>query len=82
MQCGMVKLTPEQQQAFLRQHPKAFTPEPGAWGRQGCTAVRLDQVDEDVLGEAVTLAWQNTRAVRESRRPTSGRTTKPRRRVT
>jgi hypothetical protein len=59
---GMVNLTPEQQQRFIRASPKAFVPEPGAWGRQGCTAVRLDAVDEETLGEALTLAWQNTAA--------------------
>jgi hypothetical protein len=56
---GMVKLTPDQQRDFLRDQPNAFEPESGAWGRQGCTAVRLDAVDEDALGEALTLAWQN-----------------------
>lgn len=56
---GMVKLTPDQQQEFLRDAPSAFKPESGAWGRQGCTAVRLAAVDEDVLGAALTLAWQN-----------------------
>jgi hypothetical protein len=56
---GMVKLTPEQQQAFVRDLPAAFKPENGAWGRQGCTAVRLGEVDEDTLGEALTLAWRN-----------------------
>ena len=56
---GMVKLTPDQQREFVRDHPAAFKPENGAWGLQGCTAVQLDAVDEDVLGEAVTLAWRN-----------------------
>jgi hypothetical protein len=56
---GMVKLTREQQQKFVREHPTAFAPENGAWGRAGCTSVRLDSVDEDLLGEAMTLAWQN-----------------------
>jgi hypothetical protein len=56
---GMVKLTPEQQQAFVRDAPAAFTPEPGAWGLQGCTAVRLAEIDDDLLGEALTLAWRN-----------------------
>lgn len=59
LQWGMVKLTPGQQQAFVRDAPAAFRPEPGAWGRQGCTAVRLDAVDEETLGEALTLAWRN-----------------------
>ncbi len=56
---GMVKLTPEQQQDFVRAHPAAFAPENGAWGRAGCTSVRLASVDEDTLGEAMTLARQN-----------------------
>jgi hypothetical protein len=56
---GMVSLTPEQQQTFIGDEPEAFKPEPGAWGRQGCTAVRLELVDEDTLGEALTLAWRN-----------------------
>ena len=54
---GMVKLSPGQQQEFMARSG-AFAPESGAWGRQGCTAVRLDQVDEESLGEAITLAWQ------------------------
>jgi hypothetical protein len=76
---GMVNLTPEQQQTFINDHPSVFAPESGAWGRQGCTAVRLDAVDEDVLGEALTLAWQNV-ALRTQARKTRGRATKPRRR--
>lgn len=56
---GMVKLTPEQQQDFVERHAAVFVPEKGAWGRQGCTAVRLDAVDEEDLGEALTLAWRN-----------------------
>jgi hypothetical protein len=59
---GMVKLTPEQQQRFVESHPGACTPESGAWGRQGCTRVRLDAVDEDTLGEALTFAWQECTA--------------------
>jgi uncharacterized protein (DUF1697 family) len=57
--CGMVKLTPDQQQDFVRRAPASFVPENGAWGRQGCTRVHLNAVDEDTLGEAITLAWQN-----------------------
>lgn len=64
---GMVKLTPDQQQEFVRQNPAAFKPENGAWGREGCTAVHLRTVDEDVLGEAMTLAWQATAAKRVTR---------------
>ncbi len=56
---GMVKLTPDQQRAFVKAKPDAFAPENGAWGRQGCTRVVLASVDEETLGEAITLAWQN-----------------------
>jgi YjbR protein len=62
-QAGMVKLTPAQQQDFMSSDSAAFVPASGAWGRQGCTTVRLDSVDEDSLGAAMTLAWQNTGAV-------------------
>jgi len=57
---GMVKLTPDQQRTFVRDHPATFLSENGAWGRQGCTRVRLKDADTEVLGEALTLAWQNT----------------------
>jgi hypothetical protein len=57
---GMIKLTPEQQQEFVRAHRGAFAPEKGAWGLQGCTAVRLATADEETVGEAMTLAWQNS----------------------
>ena len=56
---GMVKLTPDQQEQLMREHPEAFTPETGAWGLSGCTRVRLAAVEEEALGEALTLAWQN-----------------------
>ena len=56
---GMVVLTPGQQQQFTQDHAAAFTPESGAWDRSGCTRVQLDVVDEDTLGDAMTLAWHN-----------------------
>jgi hypothetical protein len=60
-QFGMVKLTPDQQALFIEDHPNAFAPEAGAWGRSGCTRVILKAVGEDALGEALTLAWRNTK---------------------
>lgn len=68
---GMVKLPPEQQREFIADHPEAFTPESGAWGRAGCTRVRLESVHEEALGEALTLAWRNTAHKGEPKR--SGR---------
>ena len=59
MQHGMVKLTPDQQQRFVAEARGTFEPEKGAWGLQGCTAVRLEAADEELVGEALTLAWRN-----------------------
>jgi hypothetical protein len=60
-QFGMVNLTPDQQASFIEGHPDAFAPEAGAWGRQGCTRVILKAANEDAVGEALTLAWRNTK---------------------
>src|SRR5262245_15806529 len=54
---GMVALPPERQQEFLKAS-SAFAPAAGAWGRQGATIVTLDAIDEETLGEAMTLAWR------------------------
>lgn len=75
---GMVMLTPEQQRQFL-ERSRAFTSESGAWGRAGCTRVSLRDVDEDTLGEAVTLAWQNAAAKAAARKtkPAARKKTSP-----
>ena len=56
---GSLMLVPDQQRVFLREAPDAFYPAPGAWGRGGATSVRFAAADEETLGEAMTLAWQN-----------------------
>jgi len=66
MKFGMVKLTPEQQEEFMRRDP-AFAPENGAWGRQGSTRVSLADVDAEILGEALTIARRNAVASGPSR---------------
>ena len=76
---GMVKLTPDAQQKFVRENPSSFTPENGAWGRQGCTRVQLTAVDEDTLGEAMTLAWQDAVKKRAAGRSKIERPASPRR---
>lgn len=77
LEFGMVKLTPDQQQMVMNDRPRAFAPENGAWGRQGCTSVRLDSIDEDTLGTAMTLAWQS---VAPKRAPGRSKSKPPRRR--
>ena len=56
---GVVMLTPDQQPGFVRGHAGVFVPAAGAWGEQGSTQVRLDAVDDEAVGEALTLAWRN-----------------------
>jgi hypothetical protein len=78
-QFGMVTLTPDQQQQFIHDHSDTFAPENGAWGRAGCTRVRLDLVHEETLGEAMTLAWQNTIEKGPPKRTTRKRSPRPQR---
>ena len=75
---GMVKLTPEQQRAQLRNDPDAFVTVTGKWGEGGATLVRLRAATEDTLGEALTLAWQNA-AAKSPARGSSQRSRPPRR---
>ncbi|HEU4689096.1 MAG TPA: DUF1801 domain-containing protein [Vicinamibacterales bacterium] len=77
---GMVKLTPEEQKGFLRSHPSMFEPESGAWGLQGYTRVHIDAAEEDVVGEAMTLAWRGV-ASKPLARVRSTSTTRARRAV-
>jgi hypothetical protein len=65
---GMVNLTPEQQRAWVAEHPDAFVPVTGKWGEQGSTNVRLSAVNDEALGETLTLAWQNASRTRKARR--------------
>jgi YjbR len=56
---GMVKLTPEQQRAFVQTDPAAFAPVKGAWGEKGCTNVRLPAAREELVHEALLAACRN-----------------------
>ena len=73
---GMAALTPDQQRTLLRQHPAVFIPAKGAWGAQGATMVRLAAVDEETLGEVLTLAWRHAveKGPTRSRRPSGIKT--------
>lgn len=53
---GMVKLTPEEQHAFMEQSPKAFKPCSGAWGERGYTNVHLPTVTAKPLKSALNAA--------------------------
>jgi len=65
---GMVRLTPAQQREFVVANQGMFEPASGAWGRQGCTMVALAEADEEVVGEAMTLAWRNRAKARTAKK--------------
>jgi len=56
---AMVKLTPEQQEEMTAAHPDVFVPVKGAWGRQGCTSVRLRAATKTMVESALQMAWRN-----------------------
>jgi predicted DNA-binding protein (MmcQ/YjbR family) len=60
---GMVKVSPEEQGELLRQYRDTFVPSAGAWGRQGCTNVRLAVADAAAVRGAIALAWQGITAL-------------------
>ena len=64
---GTVSLTPELQADFLARAANVFIPAAGAWGRGGWTMIELKGADAEIVGEAVTLAWQRVSALPASK---------------
>jgi hypothetical protein len=58
--CGMVKLTPKQQETFMAAEPDVFVPVKGGWGDRGATTVRLRSAGEESVRKALVAAWRNT----------------------
>ena len=56
---GMVKLTPEQQRAFIEKAPDVFKPCSGAWGREGYTNVYLASAKASMVRVALDAAAKN-----------------------
>jgi hypothetical protein len=56
---GMVKLTPDQQEALVSAEPAVFAPVKGGWGRGGATNVRLRAARVASLRLALATAWRN-----------------------
>jgi hypothetical protein len=55
---GMVRIEPELQAELVGKDPGAFAPASGAWGAQGCTHVRLDNVSPRLLKMIIRAAWR------------------------
>jgi len=56
---GMVKLTPDQQRAFIEKAPEVFKPCSGAWGRAGATNVYLASAKAGLARAAIKAAAKN-----------------------
>lgn len=55
---AMVKLTPLEQEMFVKAQPVVFVPVTGAWGRRGCTNVRLKSARKPTVRRALEAAWR------------------------
>jgi hypothetical protein len=64
---AMVKLTPEQQHYFSKDHPEVFVPVKGAWGRKGATGVALRAAKKTMVEKALREAWMSRAPKRLSR---------------
>ena len=68
LRAGSVMLSPQDQADFIAAAPDAFMPESGAWGRAGWTRIQLAGADEEIVGEALTLAWRRRIALTEEQK--------------
>jgi hypothetical protein len=57
---GALKLTPQEQREFIREHPKIFKPAAGVWGLRGYTIVQIPLATKEIVNRAVRCAWLNT----------------------
>jgi hypothetical protein len=74
--CGVLKLTTEQQQAFIAEQPEIFSPVQGGWGRMGMTYIHLKEADESIMAGALKIAYQNLQA-KQSQKKSPKKPAKP-----
>lgn len=67
---GVLKLTLDQQAAFITDQPRIFSPVQGGWGRMGMTYIRLSEADESIMAGALKTAYQNLQAKQSKKKPT------------
>jgi YjbR len=77
---GVLKLTVEQQQAFIAEMPTVFQPVHGGWGRMGMTFIDL-KADKATIEGALTTAYNNVKAKqvdKKTKRSTTNKAPRPR----
>lgn len=65
---GVLKLTPEQQAAFVAELPEVFEPVEKGWGRMGMTYLILDRADAATMQGALAVAHRNVEQKQAARR--------------
>jgi hypothetical protein len=55
----VIKLTRDQQAAFMARAPGMFAPTSDGWGKWGSTIVQLDAANEAMVRDALATAWRN-----------------------
>jgi hypothetical protein len=60
---AVIRLTRDQQIAFVTTAPAVFAPDSSGWGRLGSTVIRLELADEATVQVAVATAWSNVAEV-------------------
>jgi hypothetical protein len=55
---AVVMLSPDEQEGFVAEMPRAFGPVKGAWGKRGSTQIDLRAADTEAVAEAIRLAWR------------------------
>jgi hypothetical protein len=73
---GVLKLTTEQQQAFIAEMPTIFQPVHGGWGRMGMTFIDL-KADKATIEGALTTAYNNVKAKQADKKTKRSATNKP-----
>jgi hypothetical protein len=66
--CGVLKLTLEQQAAFIADQPHIFSPVQGGWGRMGMTYIHLKEADESIMTGALKTAYTNIKEKQSQRK--------------
>ncbi len=61
---GVLKLSPQSQQAALRAHPGVLEPCSGAWGARGYTRVALERASVALVRALLEQAWSSVAPAR------------------
>jgi hypothetical protein len=80
--CGVLKLTLEQQQAFITDQPKIFSPVQGGWGRMGMTFIYLREADASIIAGALKTAYNNLQEKQSQKKSPKKSPTKTARKTT